>query len=140
VLKLPRPPLAEGPVSLPALAVKAIRNHRRQQLELRLALGAGTIPADAPVFGDVEGNWPKPYSISDRWRDAIKRRNIPKVTFHALRHTHASVLIAAGLNVVAVSHRMGHASPSLTLNVYGHLFKNHDDGAAEAIDDVLSGL
>jgi hypothetical protein len=35
---------------------------------------------------------------------------------------------------------VGHASPSLTLNVYGHLFKNHDDGAATAIDDVLSGL
>ena len=34
-----------------------------------------------------------------------------------------TVLIAAGLNVVAVSHRMGHASPALTLNVYGHLFK-----------------
>ena len=87
-----------------------------------------------------EGNWPKPYSISDRWRDAIKSRSIPKVTFHALRHTHASMLIAAGLDVVAVSRHLGHASPALTLNVYGHLFKNHDDGAAAAIDDVLSGL
>lgn len=139
-IKAPKTAAGRRTVSLPAFVVKAIRNHRRQQLELRVALGAGTPPTDAPVFGDVEGNWPKPYSISDRWRDAIKSRSIPKVTFHALRHTHASMLIAAGLDVVAVSRHLGHASPALTLNVYGHLFKNHDDGAAAAIDDVLSGL
>ena len=118
--------------------MKAVREHRRQQLELRLALGAGTLPADMPVFGDVEGNWPSPYSITDRWRDAIKSRKIPKVTFHALRHSHASALIAAGLDVVTVSRRLGHASPALTLSVYSHLFNNKDEAAALAIDDALS--
>ena len=125
-------------VSLPAFAVKAVRDHRRQQQELRLALGAGKFPGNAPVFGDVEGNWPKPESISDRWRRTIKRRKIPKVTFHALRHSHASALIAAGLDVVTVSRRLGHASPALTLGVYSHLFKNNDDAAATAIDDALA--
>ena len=125
-------------MSLPAFAVKAVREHRRQQLELRLALGAGTLPADMPVFGDIEGNWLKPECISDRWRDVIKRRKIPKVTFHALRHSHASALIAAGLDVVNVSRRLGHASPALTLGVYSHLFKNNDEEAAAAIDDALS--
>ena len=60
-----------------------------------------------------------------------------KVTFHALRHSHASALIAAGLDVVTVSKRLGHASPALTLGVYSHLFDNKDDQAAAAIDAVL---
>ncbi len=137
-IKSPKTAAGRRTVSLPAFAVKAVRDHRRQQQELRLALGAGKFPGNAPVFGDVEGNWPKPESISDRWRRTIKRRKIPKVTFHALRHSHASALIAAGLDVVTVSRRLGHASPALTLGVYSHLFKNNDDAAATAIDDALA--
>lgn len=95
------------------------------------------MPADAWLFGDHEGNMPNPYSISDRWRDAVRNRKLPKVTFHALRHSHASALIAAGLDVVSVSRRLGHASPALTLGVYSHLFKNDDSGAAAAIDAAL---
>ncbi len=59
------------------------------------------------------------------------------MTFHSLRHSHASALIAAGLDVVAVSRRLGHASPALTLSVYAHLFTSKDSEAAEAIDRVF---
>lgn len=107
------------------------------QLELRLRLALGTLPDDYPVFGGVDGAWPSPYSISDRGRDAVKSRRLPKITFHALRHSHASALIAAGLDVVAVSRRLGHASPALTLNVYSHLFRDDDSGAAAAIEAAL---
>ena len=60
------------------------------------------------------------------------------MTFHALRHSHASALIAAGLDVVTVSRRLGHASPALTLSVYSHLFRNSNHEAAAAIDAALS--
>jgi integrase len=53
-----------------------------------------------------------------------------KASLHSLRHTHASTLIAAGLDVLSISRRLGHASPVLTLSVYGHLFKTDDSAAA----------
>lgn len=136
-VKLPKTAAGRRTVSLPAFVLAALRDHRRKVLEQRLALGAGAVPAEAPVFGDHEGNWPSPYSISDRWRDAVKNRKLPKVTFHALRHSHASALIAAGLDVVAVSRRLGHASPALTLSVYSHLFSTNDEKAAAAIDAAI---
>jgi integrase len=136
-VKAPKTAAGRRTVSLPAFVVKALRDHRRRALELRVSCGLGKLPTDAPVFGDIEGNWPNPYSISDRWRDAVKSRKLPRVTFHALRHSHASALIAAGLDVVAVSRRLGHASPALTLSVYSHLFQNCDDRAAAAIDAAL---
>jgi integrase len=46
--------------------------------------------------------------------------------------THASALIAAGVDVVAISQRLGHANPTVTLNIYGHLFKKDDGAAIEA--------
>ncbi len=137
-VKTPKTAAGRRTVSLPAFTVEALRDHRRQTLELRLQLGVGVLPGDAPVFGDFSGNWPNPDSISDRWRVAVKSRKLPKVTFHALRHSHASALIAAGLDVVTVSRRLGHASPALTLSTYSHLFKNSDHQAAEAIDAAVS--
>ena len=60
------------------------------------------------------------------------------VTLHALRHTHASSLIAAGLDVLTISRRLGHASPTITLGVYGHLFTNTDDKAAEVMEALFA--
>jgi integrase len=137
-VKAPKTEAGTRTISLPVIAVDAIRDHRRQTLELRMALGVGALPADVPVFGNVEGEWPNPYSFTDRWRDAVKTRRLPRVTFHSLRHSHASALIASGLDVVAVSRRLGHSSPSFTLNTYAHLFKGSDSHAAAAIDAVFS--
>lgn len=137
-LKLPKTDNSNRTISLPEFTVTALRDHRRQTLELRIAIGAGTLPADAPMFGDLEGNWLDPDSISDRWRETVKTRKLPKVTFHALRHTHASALIAAKLDVVAISRRLGHANPAITLSVYAHLFENCDDEAADAMQAAMS--
>ena len=104
---------------------------------MRLKLGAGPLPAEHAVFGPVDGNPPAPYIISNRWRSAVQSRKLPRVTFHALRHSHASVLIAAGLDVVSVSRRLGHANPTITLSVYAHLFTNKDADAAAAMDAAL---
>ena len=137
-VKAPKTAAGRRTVSLPAFAVDALRDHRRQTLELRLRLGIGALPGDAPVFGNIEGNTITPFYITTSWRRAVRSRGLPKITFHSLRHSHASALIAAGVDVVTVSKRLGHASPALTLSTYSHLFTNSDDKAAAAIDAALS--
>jgi integrase len=59
--------------------------------------------------------------------------------FHALRHSHASALIAAGMDPVTVSKRLGHGSSAVTLTVYAHLFQKTDLAAASAIEAVMRG-
>ena len=71
-------------------------------------------------------------------RKEITALKLPKVTLHALRHTHVSQLIAAGLDVVTVSRRIGHSNPTVTLNVYAHLFGNTDERAASAVAAALA--
>jgi len=56
------------------------------------------------------------------------------VTFHALRHTHAALTIEAGVSVLALSRRLGHAKPSNTLDVYNHLYEGADSEIAERLD------
>jgi integrase len=79
----------------------------------------------------------RPNQLSWLWRSACKARNCRRVSFHALRYTHVSALIAAGLDVGAVSRRIGHANPTVTLNTYGHLFKKDDSTAVAAIEAAL---
>jgi integrase len=57
--------------------------------------------------------------------------------FHALRHSHASALIASGLDVLTVSRRLGHATPVVTLTTYAHLSEKTDEAAAKAIEAAL---
>ena len=122
-------------ITLPASAVALLQAHRKEQLELRMRLGQGKLDADALVFCNYDGSPISPNYLSIMWSRAIARvPGVPAVTFHALRHSHASALIAAGIDVVSVSRQLGHSGPVITLSTYAHQFNTTDAGAAEAIE------
>jgi len=126
-------------VSIPASVVAELRSHWRGQQEERLALGMGKAGSEDLVFPRWDGSpWP-PDRLSSTWAKTVSTLKLPKITFHALRHTHASQLIAAGLDVVTVSRRIGHSNPSVTLTVYAHLFGDTDERAAAVVEDALAG-
>jgi integrase len=131
--KPPKTKYGRRTITLPAGAVTVMREHRLRQLELRMQLGLGKPDPDALVFSRPTGEPIPPNDLSRDWRRACKALMLPRVMFHALRHTHASALIAAGIDIVKISRRLGHGSPAITLKVYSHLFDTRDDGAAEAI-------
>ena len=134
-LKSPKTKRGRRNIGLPADTVAMLREHRKAQIELRLALGQGGQPV--LVFSTIEGGHRKPNGISRGWRQTCKARKLPRVQFHALRHTHASTLIRAGVDVLTISRRLGHSSASMTLDVYGHLMEGADAAATKAIAGVL---
>ena len=136
-LEAPKTASGKRTISLPPNAVAVLREQRRKLLETRMALGLGNPNADTLLFGEVDGSPRRPDQLSWLWRSACKSLKLPMVSFHALRHTHASALIAAGLDVVLISRRLGHGSPHVTLGVYGHLFKRDDTAAARAIEAAM---
>jgi integrase len=136
VFKAPKTRHGRRQVTLPPSTVALLRDHHRAQLEQRLLFGRGKEPADALVFGNFDGSPRSPHWVTATWRKVAKRAGI-RATFHSLRHTHASTLIASGLDVLTISRRLGHGSPVITLSVYGHLFKT-DDRAAAIMEAALS--
>ena len=124
-------------ITLPDIVVDALREHRRQQLEQRLVLGLGKLPDDALVFPALSGGPQSPDAFSAEWRDAADKIGLVGIPLYSLRHTHASLLIDKGVDVVTISKRLGHASPAITLKVYAHLFRKDDGKAAEAINRAL---
>ena len=124
-------------ITLPNILVDALREHRKAALELRMQLGEGRLPDDALLFGTIEGGPLSPNAQSAAWSDFADGIGMPEVTFHSLRHTHASQLIDAGVDIVTISKRLGHAKPDITLRIYAHLFRNDDGKAAAAINAAL---
>ncbi|HYB05132.1 MAG TPA: site-specific integrase, partial [Methyloceanibacter sp.] len=131
--KTPKTRAGRRTISIPESTVMMLAEHRRQQLEMRMRLGLGKPQPDALVFSNHEGEPIRADYVTAMWKRAVGG-----VKFHALRHTHASALIAAGIDVVTVSKRLGHASPALTLSVYSHLFSNTDAAAAAAVANLLA--
>jgi integrase len=142
--KRPKTKYSRRKITLADATVDRLREHRRSQLEQRVAMGLGRLDDDALVFPAVDGGLDSPDALSKAWSDfaadkGLLRASGKAVPLHALRHTHASQLIDAGVDVVTVSRRLGHASPAITLKIYAHLFRKDDSKAAAAINAALSG-
>jgi integrase len=78
-----------------------------------------------------------PSKLSDAWRAFLKATDLPRVRFHDLRHSHASQLLAAGVNIKIVVERRGHTDPAVTLRVYSHLMPVAQAEAAARIDGIF---
>jgi integrase len=137
VFKQPKTRHGKRVVTLPPSTVAVLRDHWKAQQEQRLFLGLGRAERSSLVFPNVDGSPRSPNALTHQWRGAMKAAGIG-ATFHSLRHTHASTLIAAGLDVLIISRRLGHGSAAITLGVYGHLFKP-DDRAAAIMETALTG-
>lgn len=126
-----------------------LRDWRKQLPEL-LTGGAGTVPlrglrsAD-PVFPSTPGRSATQSGLhaaflrsQAHFRQAHPDLDLPRLTVHELRHTHASLLFEAGQSVKVVQERLGHASAQVTLNTYAHLLHDAQTRAAAALDDLLA--
>jgi integrase len=139
--KEPKSKAGRRDVTLPDVVVGVLRRHRIEQLELRAKLGLGRPSDDDLVFWQLNGQPIGPRHFSANvWPAAARKIGMPEITFHSLRHTHASQLIAAGVDVVTISKRLGHSSPNITLGTYAHLFATSDERAAKAINEALGKL
>jgi integrase len=128
-------------VLLPDLA-DMLRQHRRQ------AFRVGVAREDAFVFSTRSGTPLNYRNVAQRGltaaadRAGLNRDGEPKLTLHDLRHTFGSHLVRSGADVVTVSRQMGHARPSITLDVYSHEFAavQHRDNIVLNLTNAFSGI
>jgi integrase len=125
-------------ITLPTIVVETLQAHRKALLERRLVLGQGKLADADLVFPAWDGSPQNPDAFGSLWIKLATKLGLG-VSFHGLRHTHASQLIDAGVDVVTIARRLGHSSPAITLNVYAHLFRKDDGKAAAAINAALGG-
>ena len=90
------------------------------------------------VFPSTKGTPIDPTNILRRYKQLLIKAGLPGLRFHDLRHTSASLMLNNGFDVLVASRRLGHAKPSITLDVYGHLLPSYQDDIAIRMDEMLS--
>jgi integrase len=138
-IKEPKSKAGRRTVALPPSAVALLRDYKIKRMEFRVSVGAGKLTDETPVFQDTKTGegWLRPSRVSHGWRRFVVAKGLPQVTFHALRHTHVSLLLNKGVDILTISRRIGHSKASITLDVYAHLMGGADQEAALVIEGVL---
>ena len=91
-----------------------------------------------PIFTNTHGDAVHAESISQLFDRQLARTDIPRIRFHDLRHTHASLLVAAGTPIKVVSERLGHAHPGFTMATYQHLVPGMSATAATDFANMIA--
>ncbi|MCF8588737.1 tyrosine-type recombinase/integrase [Gordonia liuliyuniae] len=130
-------------VDVDAETMRVVKAWRRELAAVTLDLTRPT----AFVFPNVQtGGARSPNEVSRRWRTRIKNaraelgeNSLPAIRLHDVRHTHASILLSAGVPVHAVAKRLGHATPTVTLNTYAHVLEGAQRDAADKFAAAVNG-
>ena len=133
----PKTAKSRRPIALAQPTVQVLRQHRLVQLEERLALGEAYADRDL-VFATSVGAPIGNTGLRRVWKRIAKASGHLTLTFHDLRHLHASLLLLEGANPKVVSERLGHSSVSMTLDVYSHIMPNLQTEAAEGLGRLLA--
>lgn len=128
---------AKRTITLPSSLVTILAEHKRHQAEHRLK-HADVYESNDLVFASFHGGPLNHEHIRLRFRSALKKAGLPeKMRLYDLRHSCATLLLAAGENPKVVSERLGHANVSLTLNVYSHVLPTMQQAAAERLEKLV---
>lgn len=125
-------------IPIPESVVRALVSHKRQQAETRLKAGAVYQNHDL-VFATSEGTPIMPRNLLSRhFKPTLKRAKLPAtIRLYDLRHTCATLLLAANEHPKIVSERLGHASITLTLDTYSHVLPSMQQSATEKLENIL---
>jgi integrase len=123
---------AERTIDLSARAVQELRAHLTTRKAHKLKRAWPEMPE--PFFCSQTGTHPDLRNVRDAFARVVKRAKLSHATPHGLRHTFASLLLVAGVDVYYVSRMLGHASISETVDTYGRWLPANRPGALDVLD------
>ena len=101
------------------------------------ANGKADYNRDGYLFIQKNGTVMDPSSLNSWIATFEKSENLPHIYPHKFRHSQASILLCSGIDLVTVAGRLGHAQPSTTGNIYGHILQHSDRRASDTVAAAL---
>jgi len=124
-------------VTLGERVLGILKRQRAKQAEWRLKMGAAYEDQGLIFCNETGGPLHLRNVDSRHFKPLLRQAGLPKIRLYDLRHTHATLLLAAGEHPKVVQERLGHATITLTLDTYSHVVPGMQERAAERLDSLL---
>ena len=123
-------------IPIPEFVLHELRTHKQRQEEWKGLVG-GLYEDNDLVICTNTGTLQDPRNVVRVMKRLVKCTKLPNIRFHDIRHTHASILISEGVDIVKISRRLGHANPKITLEFYAHLLPSADNDIADIFHNAI---
>jgi len=133
----PKSPHSRRSIALSPILATILQQHKSQQEAKRILLGNPLEEERDLVFARTDGSPLDPGTVTHTFRRAITRAGLPPLRFHDLRHTHATLMLQAGVHPKIVQERLGHGSIAVTLDTYSHVVEGLQEKAAQRFEGFL---
>ena len=127
-------------VVLPAVATDALARHRVRQIEEQLRAGASWQSLDLVFTSRLGGPIEKQNLARRSFQPLLAGAGLPKIRFHDLRHSAATLLLTQGVHPKVVQERLGHANISVTMDIYSHVLPTLQQDAADRLDRFFAAV
>jgi integrase len=124
-------------IALGEKTIRILRDHYERERLKRFAAGKQWIETGL-IFTGLRGKPIFAGNVLKVFQALLKEAGLPKIRFHDLRHTAASLMLNNGIPVLVASRRLGHSRPSTTLDIYGHLLEGMQGEAATLMDELVT--
>ena len=119
--------------------LQALREHLERQQSEQVAAGERWVDNEL-IFPSKSGTPMDASNLRLDFTRVLRQAGLPKIRFHDLRHTAASLMLNHGIPVIVVSKILGHSKPSITMDIYGHLYNEMQDEAAQLMDELVTPI
>lgn len=124
-------------IALSPSSVLVLAEHKERQQAIRTMLGE-TLGKDDLVFSTPQGAPLRPNTITRAWGIVADKAGVKPIRLHDARHTHASLMLKQGIHPKIVQERLGHATISMTLDIYSHVAPGLQEAAARSFDALVN--
>lgn len=130
-------PSSRRKIPLPQGTIEALKDHKIRQAKMALKKGPEYDRSGDWIFSTRTGGFLFVTNINRRWVKTLKKIGLPKFRLYDTRHTHATLLLLAGVPIKVVSERLGHSSTVITMDVYSHVLPEMQAAAVAAVESAL---
>ncbi|MHC5375402.1 site-specific integrase [Enterococcus sp. LJL120] len=131
IIQTPKTASSTRTISLDDETIKILSKWRTIQRTDYLSMGFNTSSEDQYIFTNNRNELYYPQVVNDWLNYLVKKYNLPKITPHHFRHSHASLLLQSGVPVKEVSERLGHKDVKITLEIYTHVMPEEAEKTAD---------
>lgn len=123
-------------VPLSDLAVQALKQQKINQQKMKEEY-EGIFQDRGFVFTEYNGSTLKQREFTDNYHLFLEKYNLPKVRFHDLRHTFATLLLEAGESAKVIQELLGHSSITTTMDTYAHITKRGKEKSVQTLNNIF---